>query len=639
MLKKTAISVFVLLGLLILSIQIFGNGVSVDTVNGYLDDAIKIAWNLSSSDADSAAKIVDRAYNVAQYYDSKKEIAELIRIKGIINLYKVNYAKALDYFLESRALFQKIGDRSGEASALNNISVVYRRQAFYEEVLGMDTTVLNMRIEIGDSSKIAASLNNVAVSYNDIGDIAKALKYYQKAVKMSMDINEIESIDLVFNNIGVIYLNLNQYDSAYFYFNKSLAISKKFNNKQILSNAYTNLGNYYIKLGETKQAINFLKEGLRIAQEIEIVYEIESVAEQLHEAYALVGDYKNAYKIHRLLKQMSDSANNLQTMQKITELETQAKFDKEQKLQQLLQEKIDIKKEIELSKQKQIRNIAWLFVLTTMVMLFVLYRNYKKKSVLYKSLMVHRDEVIAQKEEIESQRDEIEELNNTKDKFFTIIAHDLKNPISGIYQLSGIMKDRFDFTETEKLKEYVSQIHLSTQKSYELLENLLSWARVQTGSIKLNITDFNLTHLIQENIALLSENMKQKKIQVSFDTCNDCNAIADEEMINTVIRNLLHNAIKFSPEQGKISFKIELHNKFWIVSVHNSGKEISKPDLLKLFKLGNNKFLESKSKEKGTGLGLVLCKEFIELHKGKIWAESEFNKGTTFFIQVPAKKM
>jgi len=250
-------------------------------------------------------------------------------------------------------------------------------------------------------------------------------------------------------------------------------------------------------------------------------------------------------------------------------------------------------------------------------------------------LRLQHREIVTQKEEIEAQRNNISELNKTKDKFFAIIAHDLRNPISGIYQLSELMNEDFEQLDIEKMKEYISLIHVSTKKTHELLNNLLSWAMIQTGGMKISKSEFSINRIFEDNMELFGENMRSKNIKVELLAKNDCLVRADKKMINTVIRNLIHNAIKFTNAGGKITLNITQKEKFWHISVADSGIGIDPKDIPLLFDAGESTKSVGNSSEKGTGLGLVLCKEFVELHNGTIWATSELDKGTTFYFTLP----
>ena len=606
-----------------------------DTIYSYLNNRIEVAREMSNRNPDSAMVIVDSTLAKSIQHNALKEKAELLRIKGLIYYYKVDYAKALDHFIESRDLNRQIGNKKGEAYALDNTTLIYSNQGLIQRALKIQIHVLDMFTQIGDSSDIAKGYNNLAVNYRDLKQIKKALGLFKKAAYISISIKEKDGINLYYNNIGQMYMNLNCFDSALYYFNKSLLISRQLNEKQFISNSLSLIGECYILTNNYNKAIGYLEPALKLAKEIGIVYEIEDVSEFLHEAYAKAGNYTDAYKMLLLSKAMADSANNLKAMQKITQIETSMVYEKEIGMQKLEQEKKELQSKLTLHKQKQIKYIAFIVVLASLIWIFFLFRSYRRVSNMNNELIAQKEEITAQKEEITAQRDEIEELNNTKDKFFAIIAHDLRNPLSGIYRLAEIMNNDFEFLDGKKLKSYISMIYNSTQKAYELLENLLQWAMVQKKSIKNVPSTFDIKDVVLQNIELLSNASNQKNIDVNFTGNKNYMVFADKEMINTVIRNLLHNAIKFSGKEGSIDFSIVKDESFWKVAVKDTGIGISADDQKLLFDLKHEKKSIGTSKEKGTGLGLVLCKEFVELNGGKIWIESELQSGSTFFFTVP----
>jgi len=378
-----------------------------DSLKSLLDSQIQSASYLCNLNTDSTIKIIEQVLDVAYKNNFKHEIAQALRIKGLVEFYRVNYSGALDLFIESRNIFKAIDDRKGEAKALENIALIYEQQGMIKKSLRMKESALNMRIEAKDSMGIARSLNNIAVSFKALEKHEKALTYYHQAVEISKAIGKYDDLNLYYNNIGAMYLKLQQPDSAYVYFHKSLKISNKYENKQIESNSFEYLGEYYMLVDDYTNAIKFLEKSLKLNKQIGIVYEIESVATKLHKAYAHIGKFKDAYKMHVLLKQMGDSANTMQTIQKISKLEAKAGFEKEREVQRLIQEKKEIEDKLELRTQKLIRNIAIILVLVALISLLFVFQNYKKKKRLSTNLMIQRDEILAQKEEIITQRDEI----------------------------------------------------------------------------------------------------------------------------------------------------------------------------------------------------------------------------------------
>jgi signal transduction histidine kinase len=245
------------------------------------------------------------------------------------------------------------------------------------------------------------------------------------------------------------------------------------------------------------------------------------------------------------------------------------------------------------------------------------------------------NEIEKQKNELERQRMELEALNSTKDKFFAIIAHDLKNPFSTVLGISELLAREFESFDPDSLKNFITQIYKYSNNTYNLLENLLQWSMVQTGRMPMRPAIINIMDVIQENVDLLMGNAKQKSIRINNQKCSNCYAYVDVNQITTVVRNLLSNAIKFTSNDGEINIYIKSNNSFWIISVNDNGIGINEKDINRLFLLDSNPTTIGTSQEKGTGLGLILCKEFVERNGGKIWVESKVGAGTTFFFSVP----
>ena len=609
-----------------------------DSIYNYFDATINKAWKLSNTKPDSSMLITTQALENPNINKYELEKAELLRIKGLIYFYKVDFVNSLDYFMQCKELFTKLDNKSGIAAALNSISLIYREQGFMKKSLEMDIEILRMQLEIGDTIEIAGSLNNVAVSYQDLKDFKLALFYYKKAVRYINHSNDKKSLDLYYNNIGNIYMLEGNLDSALYYFKKSYKISTESNDKQMICNSLAYFGEYYSKKKDYKKSVSYYEKSIKIAHEIGIVYEISDVAEKLHVAYSKIGNYENAYKTLLIAKTLADSANNSETLKKLTEIEASIKFKKENDLKKLKQEKKDIQNKLELNREKQYRNIALIVGSTFIILALVFFINSRRKSIYNRKLIEQKNEILSQKEEIETQRDNIEELNKTKDKFFTIIAHDLRNPIRGIYKLTDSINIDLESFSNEELKNYISLVHNSTQQAYNLLENLLHWAMMQTSSIKTTPSKFNLNDVIEQNIELLNNNAHQKNLTIVYDSKEENIVFADKEMIATTIRNIYTNAIKFSNNNGTITFSTSLNNNYCKLSISDNGIGISAEDQKLLFNIRNNTKKIGNSKEKGTGLGLILCKEFVEYNKGEIGINSELGKGTTFFFTVPLLK-
>jgi len=242
-----------------------------------------------------------------------------------------------------------------------------------------------------------------------------------------------------------------------------------------------------------------------------------------------------------------------------------------------------------------------------------------------------------EKEELEKEREELEKLNATKDKFFSLIAHDLKNPFNTIIGLSELVLQRFDSYSSKRIKEFIRQIYNYSTHTYTLLDNMLQWARSQTKQIQAHPDTIDLYPLIRDNINLLQNKADEKNIRLETDIQQGANQVfADENMIGTVIRNLISNAIKFTSEQGWVIIRSKKSDPEHVeISVVDNGIGIPKDKLNMIFDLDAGYSTQGTRAEKGTGLGLLLCKEFVHMNCGEIWLESEQGQGSAFYVRLP----
>lgn len=231
----------------------------------------------------------------------------------------------------------------------------------------------------------------------------------------------------------------------------------------------------------------------------------------------------------------------------------------------------------------------------------------------------------------------LRELISTKDKFFSIIAHDLINPFNSIIGFSNLMKEKIDENDMKSIEEYYSYILKSSKQAMNLLLNLLEWARIQTGSMVFTPKSLDIVELINEVLELMSYPAMQKSITISRDFSLDSFIWADKAMLSTIFRNLISNAIKFTNVGGSIMVSAKARQDDVLISIKDNGVGIKITDFSKLFSLDESYSTVGTNNEQGTGLGLILCKEFVSKHNGRIWVESEIGIGSTFFFTIPLR--
>jgi PAS domain S-box-containing protein len=238
-------------------------------------------------------------------------------------------------------------------------------------------------------------------------------------------------------------------------------------------------------------------------------------------------------------------------------------------------------------------------------------------------------------EEIREKNEELLKLNSEKDKFFSIIAHDLKSPFQGLMGYTEILTKEYNvLSEAEKVS-FINSIAALSLSSYKLLENLLDWSGMQTGRMIFTPEKFNLVIELYHTLSLLKQTALNKSIEFCTEIDNSIFITADRNMLSTIIRNLVSNAIKFTNHKGKITLRAIKKNRNIEFSVSDTGVGIEKENLDKIFLLAGNKSSKGTAEETGSGLGLMLCKEMVEQHGGKIWVESRVNKGSTFYFTIP----
>jgi signal transduction histidine kinase len=290
---------------------------------------------------------------------------------------------------------------------------------------------------------------------------------------------------------------------------------------------------------------------------------------------------------------------------------------------------------LELNRQKNIMNywIAFtLLVFALAVLSFSRFRLKKKTNTLLKS---KNDLLEETNHKLTTSENNLKELNATKDKFFSIIAHDLKNPFQSLLGFSETLYNQMDELEKEELSEYSRLIYESSQNLFNLLSNLLQWSKSQLGSVKLTPVEVNLFDSIDDVLSLLNISISKKQISVYNEIDKDTAIRVDKHVISTVLRNLINNAVKFTDKKGEIRISSNVRDNHIFISVQDNGRGISKENLARLFKIDQEHSTKGTDNESGSGLGLILCKELINQSGGDIYVESTLGKGSIFSFSLP----
>lgn len=253
------------------------------------------------------------------------------------------------------------------------------------------------------------------------------------------------------------------------------------------------------------------------------------------------------------------------------------------------------------------------------------------------ALMLLRDITLQKEAEAQLKKvtEDLRKANASKDKFFSIIAHDLRTPLIGLIGYAEILSDDIDDLQKEEIKEYASNIVDISRQTIKLLSNLLEWSRLQTGKIQFNPSDLRIRDVVESIFQLLKSNAEHKQIELINSVDKDHIANADENMIYSVLNNLVSNAIKFTRPGGIVEISSETKDDELIISVQDNGVGIEEENLKNLFELDKSFTTPGTENEKGSGLGIILCRDFIKKHGGRVWVESKVNEGTKFYFTLP----
>src|SRR5690606_24252326 len=237
--------------------------------------------------------------------------------------------------------------------------------------------------------------------------------------------------------------------------------------------------------------------------------------------------------------------------------------------------------------------------------------------------------------ELEKTVEELRELNVTKDHFVSILAHDLKNPISALTGISEFVKDNFTKMDKKEVYEYMEGIHRSSGAVYDLLLNLLTWSMAQYGKLDFEPTEINLNELINKNALLFEQQSANKNIQIIIKAETECFGQGDYNMMDTVIRNLISNSIKFTDYNGQVVISLKAGENEVVIEVADNGKGMSHDQIESLFQVDKRAVGKGTAGESGTGLGLAICQDFIRKNKGSIKVDSQLGEGSRFLISIP----
>jgi signal transduction histidine kinase len=589
--------------------------------------------------------------------------------KGLIQLnYAYNFEAAMDSFLQSLGAADSASLPSGEVFSYLALAHIFEQVGNPEKSLQFLERAFAIAFALKQPEILALTLNELGKASASAGRLDEAQEHYDHALRYKQELpdNGLEAETLynlanlsvtkrdfnlaleyykqsltirrkqrlrleegiLLSEIGDTYNNLNNRERAYANYKAALEVYQSIDFKKGIAEAYNQIGEYYYNQQNYQQALANLELALAAGQSAQTKSALRKSYEYLSLTWKALGDFKEALRHKELQLAINEFIVKEESDQKL--LETQSTYalqQKESEIERLERAKQD--RERELAEQKRIQ--MYLYALLGLGVVIA-------GLILYLYLLKQRSnrQLQAINAQIEAQNIQLQTLNTTKDKFFSIIGHDLKGPLNSLTSFSNLLINHFDALSKEEIQNIAKDLDKSLKNLFALLNNLLEWARSQTGNIDFTASPINLSEVLEQNKELLSQQAAAKDITILYEPAEVVLASAHMPSVTTVIRNLISNAIKFTPPGGAIKLNALKNSNEVVVSVADTGVGMSKPVMDKLFRLDAKHSTLGTANEKGTGLGLILCKDFVEKNGGRLWVESEEGKGSTFYFSLPA---
>lgn len=643
-----------------------------------LNDLAIENWNVSP---DKGIEFANEAYAISLEEGNKGYMAKSLQNIGICYWAKSEYYTSLDYYQKSLIIYEEIEDRKGIASLSSCIGLIYDNLSNYDKALAFYLKALEIGEEEGYSDIYAKTLGNTSLVYLALKNYDKALDLILQAIDLCEKNGDLTFLPALLNTQGTIYEEKKDYENARLNFKKALERNRNSGDKYGITISLYNIGSVEYLLKNYEIAMDYFLQSQKLSEEIDdklgvllankslgLIYQTQkkyrlalNYFEKSHvlavalnsdderldvyqgyaKLYIAMGNAKQSdYYFDRYIN-LKDSIYSKESSGKIAEMQTKYESEKKEKENELLRKNNEIQS-LEIETQTQLRNSFIAISVFVILLIIILFSRFKLKKESNLRLSQKNDlieqqkiQLVGKNEMLSEQYEEVNVLNAMKDKFFRIISHDLKGPFNSILGLTDLLNTEYDAYNNDERKGMIAGIDTSANHAYELLINLLTWAQAQTGEIKIVKEKLDLKELVENCISLYGQSASLKHIDIVSNIPEDVILAVDKDTSLIFIGNLINNAIKFTPTGGLISIEVDDNDEFISIHIQDTGIGMPPEVLKKLFRIDETVSTVGTNNEKGTGLGLILCREFVEKNGGSITVHSEVSKGSEFVISFP----
>lgn len=618
----------------------FGQSHYVDSLENLLKkpipDTVKV-WALNElsreqvfGSPEESFHFAKEALDLATKIDYKRGQAYSYRVLASISGTNDRYLTYSDYLQKAIKLFMELQDSVGLANCYITEAVVYDRQLNFENAINSYLKALPIFRNAKMRERVAVCLNNMGFVYYQMGSFEKARVSLEEASEISQLINRAVLLDIQ-NNLGLVFLKLGSLDKANEYFDKVMALHKELKGSSN-PEAYveTLIGKSQIhklrkQFNEEKKLLDQAKLYAERFNNIELKKQIYL---RLSEYYLHTNNYNRA---NEMLTQFGIIDDSVTQQHRRSEAATISSLINSVKLEtdfELAQNDLE-KQEQVIEQQGRTLIVVALVGVVFLVLIILLFLVNRSRREVNKALAAHR---IA----LDAKNSELEKLNQTKDKFFSVVAHDLRSPLNSLLGFSSLLAKHASAMTKEEIETMGGQLKESVGNTLKMTENLIAWARSQMREEQTNPEMITLKTSVAETIKVFSEQAAKKGVSIEQEEMGETQVFVDRNHLSLILRNLVNNAIKYTQAGDKISARAVQNNGHTRIEIEDTG--LGMDDIVKenLFSLEGSISTEGTFGERGTGLGLIMCKDYVERNGGSLLVQSEKNKGTSFVILLPS---
>ncbi|PIB34008.1 hypothetical protein BFP72_00455 [Reichenbachiella sp. 5M10] len=602
-------------------------------IDFYYDVAAPI---ITSKSAAEAIVLIDEGIRLSEMIDDKILVAEGLEQKAFALSQFGRFDESIVLFYQSLRLIDPQIHQGLYASTLANMASTLYEMGDIEKSIEYHRKSLAYHRASGDQRGEALSYLGLGNSYSGLPIADSALYYYEKTIEMSKSGGWTDLEAYSYGNMASVYLMQGLFEKAIEYQQKGLTMEQQRNDELISIESHANLASAYAQLHNRNLSMHHLDRAKEIGEKYDawhtmvMVYRIES------EAYESFEEYDLALAAYKKFKTLKDSLSGVEIHQ--TKLALQEQYETEKKENEILtlQQQNQLTA-LDLAQERKYKLLLGLLsgaaLLACGGFLYGFVQTRKTKKALDKRNLLITD--INKK--LNASQNELMESNKMKDKFFALIAHDIRGPLTSFQGIGRMLHYQMKKGDTQKVNQLIEQVDKSADKVNHLLDNLLKWTLNQLGTLPYQPQEVNLQLLIDDAVTIFAPSARAKEIELIVDSTYEEDGVwvhADINMIGTVLRNLLSNAIKFTPRYGQVTIAIESQSDQLIVQVRDTGIGMSEEAKNRIMEESLNASATGTDGEKGTGLGLILCRKFVEIHGSQLNVTVHEGSSVSFSLEL-----